>query len=515
MRLLISLFCFFQGVTTSSGKYCAYQVQSRTVKEGGSVTIPCSYAIPEEQQKGPQIIWKESNDLYCYISREDFTLSEDVTEKYAGRVIIEKDSHRNWTEAIRITGLKTSDGPIICCHVVYNTKEKSVWSSSHGTRLQFPGERYVTQLDELIAVPEEEITIPCHYSRGVTDPAQEVTWHATNEESHDYCTGSKDIHTWRDAHEHNHYSLVNFPQDVSLRIRGIDESDFRYYCCKVSTANRTAIETRHVTKLIITDHSSSLHSHKPPDEIRVQEGGSVTLNCSYTVDNSYAESDIMRVSVYWRVGNVTGPYAYHPHQEMVHPNYTERTTITGTTNLIIRGVQMADNSSFHCIVVLKCCAESNKYEDKIQYGGITRLTVQAVAPTNNSIFLISGAVSAIVILILILVIVACVIYKKRKNFPDQNMKAADATDTGGGVTCEDMELPYCEITPRSREEEAAAVRDEGGRQEMASGQMADEEDTKLLYAKLDKAKLKGRSQTPSPQQREEVVYADIVKPPLQ
>ncbi|XP_068128217.1 uncharacterized protein [Hyperolius riggenbachi] len=380
-----------KGVTTSSGKYCAYQVQSRTVKEGGSVTIPCSYAIPEEQQKGPQIIWKESNDLYCYISREDFTLSEDVTEKYAGRVIIEKDSHRNWTEAIRITGLKTSDGPIICCHVVYNTKEKSVWSSSHGTRLQFPGERYVTQLDELIAVPEEEITIPCHYSRGVTDPAQEVTWHATNEESHDYCTGSKDIHTWRDAHEHNHYSLVNFPQDVSLRIRGIDESDFRYYCCKVSTANRTAIETRHVTKLIIT----------------------------------------------------------------------------------------------------------------------------AVAPTNNSIFLISGAVSAIVILILILVIVACVIYKKRKNFPDQNMKAADATDTGGGVTCEDMELPYCEITPRSREEEAAAVRDEGGRQEMASGQMADEEDTKLLYAKLDKAKLKGRSQTPSPQQREEVVYADIVKPPLQ
>ncbi|XP_068130108.1 uncharacterized protein [Hyperolius riggenbachi] len=486
MRLLISLLCFFQGVTTSSGKSCAYQVQSRTVKEGGSITIPCLYSVPKYWQEDTQIIWKESNKSYCSIDSDKFTLSGDVTEKYAGRVTIEKDPHRNWTEAIRITGLNTSDGPVICCHL-YNTKEKrKIWSSGYGTLLQFPDETHVTQLDELIAVPNEEITIPCHYSRGVTDLVQEVIWYATNTESHDYCTESTVIHTSRDARQHDRYSLVDFPQDVSLRIRDIHESDYRYYCCTVYTANRAAIATRKVTRLIITGHSSSLQSHKPPDEITVQEGGSVTLNCSYTVDNPYTERDIMRVSVYWRMGSVTGPYAYHPHQEMVHPNYTERASITGTANLIIRGVHMADNSSsFHCIVVLTFCVGSNEYKDAIQYGGITRLTVQGV------------------------------IHKKKKNLPDQNMKAADVTDTGDGVTCEDMELPYCEIAPRSREEEAAAVGDEGGRQEMASGQMADEEDTKLLYAKLDKTKLKERSQSPNPKQREEVVYADIVKPPLQ
>lgn len=119
-----------------------------------------------------------------------------------------------------------------------------------------------------------------------------------------------------------------------------------------------------------------LFNFKNSPKIIVQKGGSVNLTCSYTQDSSHKERDIVRVNVYWRAGNVTGPYAYHPYQEMVHSRYKKRTSITGTANLHINGVKTEDNTTFHCFVVFKVCKGDNQYEDSIVYGGETRLNVE-------------------------------------------------------------------------------------------------------------------------------------------
>ncbi|XP_068130106.1 uncharacterized protein [Hyperolius riggenbachi] len=119
----------------------------------------------------------------------------------------------------------------------------------------------------------------------------------------------------------------------------------------------------------------SIFSVNQPIETTAQKVDPVTLNCSYTIHYPYIESEVVRLSVYWRVGNITGPYAYHPHQEMVHPNYKERATITGTSDLFIEGVQMADSTSFYCFVVIKLCTDDG-HVDFIQYGAGTKLRIQ-------------------------------------------------------------------------------------------------------------------------------------------
>ncbi|PIO24551.1 hypothetical protein AB205_0188510, partial [Aquarana catesbeiana] len=347
---------------------------TRTVQSGGSVTIPCSYSDPGIPDEDVRVIWRETDKEYCSSAAAEDTIissSGNVTEKYKGRLYREKDPNRNRTEYITITGLEPTDGPRFCCQL-YDIRYGNVFKNSRrGTLLQFPGTEYITQLDEVMAVSREEVIIPCYYSKDISDITK-VTWYFADRERH-YCTHTP-IHEWSNARQYGWYSLVKFNQDVSLRIRNIHVNDQRGYCCVISTA-RATLKSEQFTRLVVAEYQSSFNL--PTNEISLQEGKSVILFCSYTLPSDrYTERDVVRVNVYWRVGNITGPYAYHPYQDMVHSTYRHRTSITGMTNLMINDVTKADNTSFHCFVVVKLCEGNNQDEDKIQYGGGTRLIIK-------------------------------------------------------------------------------------------------------------------------------------------
>ncbi|KAM5171759.1 uncharacterized protein ACMZJ9_004522 [Mantella aurantiaca] len=369
MRLFILINLCFLELTESFR--CVHQLTALRVQFRGPVTIPCSYSAPEEPNEDVQIIWDQTSENVCpnTIKNKIVFPSGNVTEKYIKRLYREKDPNRKQTEYIRITELGPTDGPRFCCRL-YNNKSSLIQYNNFGTLLQFTERRYVSQLDELMAVSGEEVIIPCYYSKDMSG-VEYIAWYYGDKA--DGLCSTQGIHIWNKADQYGRYSLVNFNQDASLRIHNIDGKDQNHYCCAVSSLGNT-IFTKQRTTLIVSEYQSSWD--QLTKETTVQEGHSVNLNCSYIFPNGrYTERDIVRVNVYWRVGNVTGPYAYHPYQEMVHSTYINRTYITGMTNLMIKGVTTEDRTSFHCFVAVKLCAGDNKYEDNIEYGGGTRLIV--------------------------------------------------------------------------------------------------------------------------------------------
>ncbi|XP_040202732.1 uncharacterized protein LOC120933539 isoform X2 [Rana temporaria] len=371
---------------------------------------------------------------------------------------------------------------------------------------------YITQLDELMAISGEEVIIPCYNSKDASTLTY-ASWsfvdHASNK-----CSFANPL-IESNIHQQNRYSLVNFTQDISLRIHDIHLKDHQSYCCSV-TASEKPMLSQQFTRLIVADFQPSWD--QLTNEISVQEGHSALLTCSYTLSsNQYTERDVLRVNVYWRVGKVTGPYAYHPYQKMVHSTYRHRTSIIEMTNLMIKGVMKADNTSFHCFVVVKLCASYNQYEDGIQYGGGTRLIVNDTSTieghrTNEGngsdenknliIIIVVSSVAFLIILIVLLIVlkVKGVICKKKIHFSEQQMNIIPTTDN---MTTE--ESPYCEISTKKPEDMPVDGTDEAASNEMENGQ-----DGNLLYAKLNTTKLKEKSPAGNPKQNEEVVYAAVV-----
>ncbi|XP_069816100.1 uncharacterized protein [Dendropsophus ebraccatus] len=235
-----------------------------------------------------------------------------------------------------------------------------------------PDGRPVPQVEELMAVPGEELIIPCHYSLKTLGKAQQVTWYIGD--SHQCVRNNKEIYTGNTTHAggENRFSLVNFPEDISLRIHRVQGNGYRHFCCRVTT--RTGIiKNNYATELTIAGSPSfSPFNVTQPYNMTGHRGESVTLSCSYT---SYLESDVLGATIYWRLGNLSGPYVYHPYKEMVHPGYRGRTEITGAADLHIQGLQRSDDAMYYCFVMVRLCTGNEKYDKLIQYGGGTRLIV--------------------------------------------------------------------------------------------------------------------------------------------
>ncbi|XP_069816112.1 uncharacterized protein [Dendropsophus ebraccatus] len=257
MRLSFLLFCCLYGICWTSDNYCIYQPRSVRVREGESVTIPCSYTYPERYRRKAQILWGERNGSSCYNIKKPITDgSGNILEEYKERMstVTHPD---NRTASLIIRGWKPSDGTTFCCEVtIYPTINITVhkpftWSDTFGTSLTFSDGVWVSQVEELMAIPGEKLIIPCHYSLKTLGEAQHVTWYTGESKLCDY--NVKTIYSWKTTRSGDvyPYSLVNFPEDVSLRIYSVQGDKYQHYCCSVTTRNKT-IQSRYGTGLTIT-----------------------------------------------------------------------------------------------------------------------------------------------------------------------------------------------------------------------------------------------------------------------
>ncbi|KAM8972552.1 uncharacterized protein RCH25_018289 [Pelodytes ibericus] len=297
------------------------------------------------------------------------------------------------TASITIQGLRRTDGPMFCCRVGIKLNQNiKQWQNRHGTYMRFPDQAWLEQLDIVPAFPGEDIMIPCYvnYPPGAKDSVEQVKWKVGASE---LCSDNQIIHTWAQhngSRSHERFSLVNFPQDISLQIKGVKSTDKNQYCCEVKLS-KSEYSSVHGTELAIGGNDintftysnvhgtepavgdSSFTPKTPPQEYSAQLGNSVTLNCSY--DHSM-NKDALWIGIYWRLGNSIGNYSYHPSQKMVHHNYRGRTMLKDQSKLHIQSVQETDNdTSYYCLVMLRFCAETNKVSTNILHGQVARLSV--------------------------------------------------------------------------------------------------------------------------------------------
>ncbi|KAE8620404.1 hypothetical protein XENTR_v10010228 [Xenopus tropicalis] len=202
---------------------------------------------------------------------------------------------------------------------------------------------------------------------------REVTWRWGDKHT---CIDNPNIKTWtaeNKSEKDKNFSLVDFPRDVSLQIEGVTFSHGKHYCCLVRVGNKTA-QSVHGTELGVAASEPSVGFFVSQSlEVTAQSGGSASINCTFSYPPHRAP---LWVGVYWRVGNLTGPFAYHPSQEMVHPMYKGRTELRGEADLYIRNVQEADNNtSYYCFVILRFCEDSNSFTTETLYGTGTSLHV--------------------------------------------------------------------------------------------------------------------------------------------
>ncbi|CAH2272604.1 sialic acid-binding Ig-like lectin 14 [Pelobates cultripes] len=374
LRFILVLL-LFQGIQCTSDHFCIHQLQTLIVTEGGSVTIPCSYTHPDSGSEDVEfrIHWGESNDITCNNVREVYKPNVAfIDDKYKGRISIERNCKENRTELITIDGLKKTDGPVICCQVIVSRKDSKPYTlnDAHGTHLLFSGknEVWVDQIDVIPALPGETIIIPCYVHQNAANniSVQQVTWKRGNScSSSDY----EDINTFSMIER---FSVANFPVDISLSLENLHVNDSSHYCCKVRFID---VELRSPgTELVIKDYNSLPWFNVIQLQNSItQIGASVIIKCTFT--NS-RERDLLYSRVYWKVGSLWGPYAYHPSDEMVDPRYRGRTELNGKTDLNILDIQKEDATSYYCFVVLTFCDDYLKYKSVTDHGQGTRLTVK-------------------------------------------------------------------------------------------------------------------------------------------
>ncbi|XP_063786928.1 uncharacterized protein LOC134935989 isoform X2 [Pseudophryne corroboree] len=308
----------------------------------------------------------------------------------------------------------------------------------------------------------------------------------------------------------------------SLTITGLTPSDGPIICCTGSVINlytsyQYSWRNDYGTYLQFTDSSSSSpFTVKQPNNITADTEGSVTLNCSYRLISGYRDRDILWVSAYWRVNSTSGPYVYHPHQDMVHPQYKGRTEITGLADLHIQGVQAEDSATYYCFLVIKLCENIETSQRTATHGEGTSLTVKGNVLEKELNLLIIGSASALGLLfilcvILIILMAKGILCKTKKRSPDLQMEITDQPDKDDGTF---EEMPYCEISPKIPEQELAdGNADVMGHEENEAGEAkVGEVEENLVYAKLNKKKLVERNPTQDPIQNEEIIYTGILSP---
>ncbi|KAE8620401.1 hypothetical protein XENTR_v10010225, partial [Xenopus tropicalis] len=391
---------------TSSDPFCAHQIRTIRVTEGGSVTIPCTFTYNrttyEDEKSEIRTEWGVGTRRDCADSGTRYGLLS--ISEYSGRISRSDPPYGNNSASITIHRLRPTDGPVICCRVrAYREGLPPYpWNSRYGTLLLFsePARISVEQLDVIPALPGETITIPCyvHYPPGASERGQSVTWRKGRGA---LCRYSQTLDTQDGA---GRFSVMDSPTDVSLSINRVRREDSGYYCCIVAENIVSG------TELVIEDTSTQpeLQVHQSHNAT-VPEGGSVTLSCTF-----HPTETPLWAWIYWRVGSPSGDYAYHPNKQMVHSTYKGRTELRGSAHLHIEGVQRNDSATYYCIVILRYCVANSILKSVTNHGHGTRLDVTGF----NVIITIRCVLFCIIILCGILG------YIKMKNILTESRKEA-------------------------------------------------------------------------------------------
>ncbi|XP_069804894.1 uncharacterized protein [Dendropsophus ebraccatus] len=489
------------------------------VEENGSVTIPCNFTHPKLKSSSEEVrvSWRRGTNR-CGNGEFIYNHTGGRThQNYTGRISsVRNPSER--TAAITINNLRRTDGPMFCCRIEISKESKYIegWQNQHGTQIQFTDEFSVEQVDVVPAIVGEDITIPClvHYKDPTT--IESVTWTMG---SSDLCVENNDeIYTGKEKSlAIGQWSVVNFPQDLSLRITGVRAEDNKKYCCKVKLKlmnnNVSPLRSTQVTPAAATDRTLAVVQ---PETALPDSDGSATLRCSFT-PQSYAA--FLGTDVFWRAGSPRGVYAYHPSPAMIDHRYRGRTELRGSADLYIKGVTHADNTTYYCFVMVKYCV-SNKTSSIIQYGIGTKLEVKDTfmddfrKGDNNTLVY---AVVAVLIAVIILCAVIIIILKTKGVI----CKKHSGRSVFSGVICkkhsgrEDVRYLTSDIALKDRNpsDNEQIPRDSIPRASSSAPPMAQEESGGVLYAHLNVSSLQqttnnGRKGS-KPEDDSQVLYAAV------
>ncbi|XP_073479046.1 uncharacterized protein [Aquarana catesbeiana] len=420
IQILLILF-FIQGdVYSDENKtYCTEQPNSIRVEKGGSVIIPCHFSYPKDvTPEEVRVYWRHAKGGRCGSNEFIYNHPERWTHAdYGGRISMEGNPELERTATIRIQNLRDTDGPMFCCSIslYYNGQIKERWQNRHGTYIRFKDQFSVEQPDVVPAVIGEDISIPCALHNRSPDAIEEIIWRVGKS---DLCLENNEFLIWNTQNitqKVGRWRVQKSEKIFLLYIESVKDSDSLQYCCEVDTKARSdGRSSTHGTQIVIADPTQNDPEFKvtQPENIMANEGASVTISCSYTVP---PDQILLWSGVFWRVGSPTGPYAYHPSDLMVHPSYSGRTQLNGSTDLQINGAQDTDTTTYYCFVMLKFCIGTNKTNSVLKYGSGTQLyrNVKNQTSTGQQV-LILAAYFGIKTFLFVLSIILCAIYMKKK-----------------------------------------------------------------------------------------------------
>lgn len=478
---LLLLLLAIQG-GSCSGAYCTEQRGTVIVKEKGSVTISCNYSYPQQKDKSVEVrvSWRKGGPQRCGNGELIYNHTGGWTHNnYTGRISPMGNTNKERTATITINNLKRTDGPMFCCRVDIYTESKFIegWQNPPGTFIRFKDLPSVEQADVVPAIFEKDVIIPClvHY----TSPSfiNKVTWTAG---SSDLCVeNNENIVISNDPDKsqlRRRLSVVNFPQDLSLRINKVTSEDNKHYCCRVETELRSnpVLPIRNTEVVLVAASNEPKLEVLQPETTSPDNDGSATLSCSFT---HQSDTDPLWTEVFWKVGSSAGDYAYHPFTNLVHSRYRGRTELRGPTDLHIKGIKESDNTTYYCFVMLKFCVGNPKTSSTIQYGSGTKLEVKDTdipqnSNTNPEIWVY--ILAAVLLGVLILCAVVIIILKKKGVICQKRGGREDAKYLTSEIALRDQNPSSNVQTPRATS---------------GSPPMAEEDSGGILYAHLNVSSL--------------------------
>lgn len=394
--------------------YCTEQPDSIRVDTGGSVIIPCHFSYPKNvTQEEVRVYWRHAKGGRCGSNYFIYNHTERWTHAdYRGRISMEGNPELERTATIRIQKLREKDGPMFCCRIsiYYNGQIKEEWQNRHGTYIRFKDKFYVEQPDVVPAVMGENISIPCALHNKVSDAIGEIIWRVGKS---DLCFENNEFLIWNTQNitqKVGRWRLQKSEKSFLLHIESVKDSDSLQYCCEVDTRTRSdGPSSTHGTQIVIADPTQNDPEFTVNQPAIISANESVTISCSYTVP---PDRNLLWSGVFWRVGNLTGPYAYHPSDLMVDPSYSGRTQLNGSADLQINGIQDTDITTYYCFVMLKFCIGSNKTNSVLKYGSGTQLNTDVKKQPSTGI--LDGILAGVgVLLVLMILCVVLIVLKKR------------------------------------------------------------------------------------------------------